>query len=124
MDRFKARDMEAVLSRILAGGVISSFVLILLGLLSAYVLGGSDALDSPIVSGNFLEFVNQEVSLVLSGDLAGRTLVTLGILVLLLTPYVRVVSSVVLFGLRERDRRFTLVTLFVLSVLTVSLALA
>ncbi len=124
MERSKARDMEAILSRVLAGGVIASFALILAGLVYAYAVGGSHALESPIVSGNFLAFATQEISLLVSGDLAPRTLVTLGILTLLLTPYVRVVSSVLLFGLRERDGKFTLITLFVLSVLTVSLALA
>ncbi len=119
-----SRDMETVLSRVLAGGVLTSFVLILAGFVLAAASGGSRALEAPIVSGNFFEFAGQEISMVLSGNLGPRTLVTLGLLTLLLTPYVRVVSSVVLFGLRERDAKFTLITLFVLAVLTASLALA
>ena len=47
---------------------------------------------------------------------------TLGILVLILTPYIRVVVSIVYFA-RERDYRYVLLTLFVLVVLSLSLAL-
>jgi uncharacterized membrane protein len=117
-------DMETALSHVLLGGVLASFVLIMSGLVSAYALGDTAALGPPIVSGNFLVFASQQISLLTSGSVAPRTLVTLGILVLMLTPYVRVLSSVVLFGLRERDLKFTLITLFVLCILTAGLALA
>ena len=44
----------------------------------------------------------------------------LGIVVLMLTPYVRVVASVLYFGL-AKNPKYLLITLFVLLVLTASL---
>jgi uncharacterized membrane protein len=49
-------------------------------------------------------------------------IMTLGILVLILTPYLRVVISIVYFAW-ERDYKYVLLTLFVLVVLSLSLAL-
>jgi len=46
---------------------------------------------------------------------------TLGIAVLILTPYARVLLSVFYF-LRERDFKFSFITLWVLVILTLSLA--
>lgn len=39
----------------------------------------------------------------------------------MLTPYARVVASVIYFAFADRDWKFTAITLFVLIVLTVSL---
>jgi uncharacterized membrane protein len=47
---------------------------------------------------------------------------TLGIAILMLTPYVRVILSVIHFS-RERNIKYVLITLFVLALLTISLAL-
>jgi uncharacterized membrane protein len=57
------------------------------------------------------------------GNSQGKSLwiMTLGIAVLILTPYARVIMSVLYF-LREKDFRFFLVTLLVLLILTLSLA--
>jgi uncharacterized membrane protein len=52
-----------------------------------------------------------------------RLLVNLGIGVLLLTPYVRVLASLVYFATVERDPKYALFTAFVLAVLTYSLLL-
>ncbi len=49
-------------------------------------------------------------------------LMTLGIAILMLTPYLRVVLSVIHFS-REKNVKYVLITLFVLALLTMSLAL-
>ncbi len=49
-------------------------------------------------------------------------LMTLGILLLILTPYIRVILSVFYFA-RKKDFKYLFITLFVLIILTVSLAL-
>jgi uncharacterized membrane protein len=46
---------------------------------------------------------------------------TLGVVLLMLTPYLRVVTSVVYFAWR-RDFKYVLITAFVLAILTISLA--
>jgi uncharacterized membrane protein len=48
--------------------------------------------------------------------------ITVGIIVLILTPYIRAVTSLVYF-VWEKNRYYVLITLFVLVVLTLSLAL-
>jgi uncharacterized membrane protein len=47
---------------------------------------------------------------------------TMGLVMLILTPYVRVVASVIYFAWRK-NRKYVLVTLFVLIILTISLTL-
>jgi len=49
-------------------------------------------------------------------------LMTLGIAILMLTPYLRVILSVIHFS-REKNVKYVLITLFVLALLTMSLAL-
>jgi uncharacterized membrane protein len=48
-------------------------------------------------------------------------LMTLGIAILMLTPYVRVILSVIHF-VREKNVKYVLITLFVFALLTISLA--
>ncbi len=48
--------------------------------------------------------------------------ITLGIVVLILTPYIRVIASVIYFGIRK-DYKYVIITLFVLTALTISLYL-
>jgi len=52
-----------------------------------------------------------------------RLLVNLGLVVLLLTPYARVLASMLYFALVERNRKYTAFTTFVLLTLTYSLFL-
>jgi uncharacterized membrane protein len=47
---------------------------------------------------------------------------TLGIAILMLTPYVRVILSVIHFS-REKNVKYVLITFFVLALLTISLAI-
>ena len=58
-----------------------------------------------------------------AGQLQPRLLINLGIALLMLTPYVRVLASTFYFALAERNPKYTLFTGFVLAVLTYSLFL-
>jgi uncharacterized membrane protein len=58
-----------------------------------------------------------------SHELRPRVLINMGIAVLMLTPFVRVLASVFYFALVERNWKYTLFTGFVLCVLTYSLFL-
>jgi uncharacterized membrane protein len=70
---------------------------------------------------DFFSFIYQEVT---NGNLNGLPLqlITLGVVVLLLTPYVRVILSAVYF-MRERNLKYVFITIIVLIILTISLTL-
>jgi uncharacterized membrane protein len=72
---------------------------------------------------NFFEFLLTDIRQLGAPDLRPRVLVNLGIGVLLLTPYLRVLASLVYFAIIEHDRKYTVFTAFVLAVLTYSLLL-
>jgi uncharacterized membrane protein len=59
----------------------------------------------------------------ISGDIRSRLFINSGIVVLLLTPYVRVLASMLYFAAVEHNLKYTLFTGFVFSVLTYSLFL-
>jgi len=50
----------------------------------------------------------------------GLWLMTLGIAILILTPYARVIMSILYF-IGRKDMKYTLITLFVFTLLTISL---
>jgi uncharacterized membrane protein len=69
---------------------------------------------------NFFDFMLE----LFKGDYAGKStvfLMSLGVVILILTPYVRVLMSVLYFAW-EKNAKYILITLFVLVLLTISLA--
>jgi len=115
---------ERAISVILLGGVLISLFLISAGIVLFLATHGhlsvSKTASVYIRGENFFEF--------LYGLLQGKDarekdflLITWGILILILTPYVRVIVSALHF-MRIKDLKYTLFTLFVLIILTVSLA--
>ena len=72
---------------------------------------------------NFFEFVLSDLRSVFTDTLRPRLFLNLGIAALMLTPYVRVLASMVYFAVAERNWKYTLFTAFVFSVLTYSLFL-
>jgi len=104
------RDLNDAVHRILVIGLVISTGLLLIGILLDLVLGRSlptATLAPGQVAGALL-------SLRPSGFLS------LGLLVLLVTPIVRVIGSVIVF-IWERDWRFALVTSLVLAIMIVSM---
>jgi uncharacterized membrane protein len=115
--------MEGLIGLVLLAGVLVSVALILAGLLWQWASTGSPATDNPIAGMNVAEFAASEIGEVVHGHLEPPRLVHLGILTLLLTPYVRVLASVISFAFAKRDWKYTAITAFVLAVLTYSLFL-
>ncbi len=115
--------MDAVVGYVLLVGVLLACALLAGGLLWRFAATGSFALDYSIRDVTFFQFLVQDVSLALAGAFRPRLLVSLGIAVLLLTPYVRVFASMVSFAFVERNLKYTLFTAFVFAVLTYSLFL-
>ena len=117
--------LETGISYLLISGVIVSLVLEIIGEGLLYHSYGSLAISqdaTAFIHGNdFFTFVLQQFR----GNHAqgpGIQLMTIGIIVLILTPYVRLVASVAYFGW-EKNIKYVLITLFVLVVVTLSLAL-
>jgi len=69
----------------------------------------------------FFAFVVEKVQNLFVSENA-LAFMTMGIIVLVLTPYIRAITSAVYFGW-ERNWKYLAITLFVLFVLTLSLAL-
>ena len=120
----KARvDMELVVGSILLAGVLSSIALLSIGLAWHWVTSGNTVLDYSLGGTTVFQFVIMDIQQLTRGTLRPRVLVNLGIAVLLLTPYVRVLASMLYFALVERNLKYTVFTAFVLLVLTLSLFL-
>jgi uncharacterized membrane protein len=117
--------LETTISILLIVGVVISLFLEVIGLILFYrSYANLNILENNVAfirGENFFSFVytlfqreNVQNSALLS--------MTLGLVVLILTPYVRVITSVVYFAWKKNSK-YVLVTLFVLITLTISLAL-
>ncbi len=119
--RWARFDMEILVGYILQIGVIVSMTLIALGMVWRWFNTGALALDYTLAGMNFFEFVLSDLQQVFAGAFRPRLLVNLGIASLMLTPYVRVLASMLYFALAARNGKYTLFTAFVFAVLTYSL---
>jgi len=74
-----------------------------------------------IRGGDFFTFVLEQFQ---GKQVQGNAIqfMTAGIIVLILTPYIRVIASVLYFGW-EKNTKYVLIALFVFAVVTLSLAL-
>ena len=128
-DRAKKRDdaldarMDVLVSYVLLTGVVTSVILVILGLAWHWLNTGRLGVDYRIAGMNLFEFVVSDIRQVASAEVRPRFLVSLGIAVLMLTPYVRVLASLLFFAFAEHNRKYVVFTGFVLSVLTFSLFL-
>lgn len=112
----RLRQAELAISHVLRGGVVLSAAIILLGVIWFYLqmaITGHATLTYPH---SFPDLVRE----LAQGD--PLALVVLGLLILLLTPILRVAISIIIFAL-ERDWLYTVFTLIVLMILLVSLML-
>ena len=128
--------METLVSQVLRYGVLLSFSIVLLGSLWLFVsrhtgyadlsTAGNGALDAltHYHPGHQLATSSHGPGDILRGVLSGKAyaIITLGLVVLIATPVLRVAVSVVTF-LRERDRLYALITAYVLAVLLASFVL-
>jgi uncharacterized membrane protein len=116
---------EKVISYLLITGVILSLILEIVGIVLLYHSYGSLAISNEsgiyIKGHDFFSFIYEQIQ--------GRQTIkpailfmTAGIIVLILTPYIRVIASVVYFTW-QKNLSYVLITLFVLVVVTLSLAL-
>jgi uncharacterized membrane protein len=119
-DRF---DMEILIGYILLGGVLISAVLLAIGLIWHWARWRNLRFEHSIVGMNFFEFILSTLRQVSSHAIRPRFILNMGIGILMLTPFVRVLASLFYFALKERNWKYTLFTGFVFCVLTYSLFL-
>jgi uncharacterized membrane protein len=113
--------MDLLVGYLLLGGVLTSAALIVAGLIWRYISTGRLSSEYTIEGMNLAQFVWEELRLVAAQQFRPRLLINLGIAVLLLTPFARVLASMLYFALGLRNWKYTLFTGFVLAVLTYSL---
>jgi uncharacterized membrane protein len=113
------RTTEIAISYVLRGGVLLSATIVLVGVVAFYVRFGSAASRLQVD-----RVFPHSVAGALSGAAHGNPLaiVALGLLILLVTPVLRVAVSIVAFAL-EHDWRYVGITALVLAILLVSFAL-
>ncbi len=115
--------LENWISYILIAGVLVSLALETVGIILFYRLYHSVSIShgaEMFVRGQ--DFFTFLVRLLyeMPTDITAFRLMTLGIAILILTPYLRAVMSVVYFA-RQRNLKYLFITLFVLVILTASL---
>lgn len=119
-DRF-----ERAIGYVLITGVVISLVLETIGILLYHLsYGHFNILEKRSLFIHGRNFFNFMIEL-LQGDTMGKKavfLMSLGVVVLILTPYVRVLMSILYFAW-EKNFKYTLITLFVFVLLTISLAI-
>ncbi len=115
--------MESLVGYILLTGVLLSVALLSVSFVWRWARVGSLRFEHSIVGMNFFEFISFTLRQMASRAFRPRLFLNMGVGVLMLTPFVRVLASVVYFAFVEHNWKYTLFTAFVLSVLTYSLFL-
>lgn len=115
--------MDLLIAYLLLGGVALSLTLIAGGLLWRWMRTGRSWVEYQLVAPNVFELARQEIRMAMRGQIRPRLLDTSGVVVLMLTPYLRVMASVVYFLAVLRNWKYTVFTSIVLIVLTYSLFL-
>jgi uncharacterized membrane protein len=115
--------VELAISYLLRAGVLLSITLVVIGTCLTYVHHPEYATVSrplkeiPLVAKDFPDTVSGTWESLM--ELRGQGFILLGLLVLLMTPVLRVAVSIVAFAI-QKDHIFTVVTIIVLSVLILS----
>ena len=112
----KSAYIEYIVSNVLRYGVLLSFLIVLIGSVMLFIEGGPAAVVR--LSGSPIPHTPTQVVADLF-QLQPKAIIDFGLMLLILTPVMRVAVSVFAF-LVEEDFVYTLVTLFVLAVLVTS----
>ena len=114
-------DVESLVGYTLMSGVLLSLGLIAIGLVWHWLVQGTIALDYALPATSVADFITGDARQLLSVAARPRLLVNTGIAVLMFTPYVRVLVSMLYFLFVERNWKYSAFTAFVLGTLTYSL---
>jgi len=115
------RDMQKIIGTLLRIGVVSASVIALVGGVIYLFVHGMDIMP------DYSKFHNEapiytHLSGIISGVLSldARSIMQLGVVVLIMTPILRVVCSLFSFGI-EKDRMYVVITFIVLSIILFSM---
>lgn len=114
-------SIETTLSYVLIIGVALSFVIILSGWVLYFFKYKTWDIEYSLSDQNLLSLAAHEFSLLIHRISEPKLIINLGIVVLMLTPFLRVLSSVILFAVYDKNIKYAVITLFVLLVLSWSL---
>jgi uncharacterized membrane protein len=115
--------IEAWIGTSLLSGVLASAAFLLAGLSWRWAATGSPQFDYVLPRTNILNFAREELILSMQGGIRPRLLLNFGLVILLFTPYMRVLLSLIYFCFIERNWKYTVFTGIVFAVLTYSLLL-
>ena len=113
--------MDVLVGYILLIGVLLSIGLIAIGVVWHYAATARLSLDYSIVGMNLFHFILHNFARAAHPPFRPRLFVNLGIATLLLTPYIRVLASMLFFAFTERNAKYTVFTAIVFLILTYSL---
>lgn len=117
--------LEHIISYLLIIGVIIAVLLEIIGMALYFGAFGnlqySQSSNVYVTGQDFFAFAAEKIQSIFATQNA-VLFMTLGIIVLILTPYARAIASLGFFAFKG-NRKYVLITLFVLAVLTTSLAL-
>ncbi len=118
-------SLETAISYLLIIGVVLSVLLEIAGIIMFYHTSGSLAVlqDKSVFvqEHDFFRFIYNSLRTG-DGNGTGIRLMTAGLVILILTPFLRVILSVIYFAWKK-DFKYMIITAFVLLVLTISLLL-
>jgi len=122
----RVRQVELVISNLLRIGVVASLTLIVAGMIATFAqhptyFSQHAELEKLMGPNTVFSHTVDELAVGLRG-LRGEAIVTLGLLVLMATPVMRVAVSIVAF-VYQGDRVYTLITATVFGLLLLSLVL-
>ena len=115
--------MDLLVGYILLTGTLWSAAFLIAGLLWRWQVTGHFELQYSISGTNLFQYLITDVHQIRQMVFRPRLLINLGIAVLLMTPYLRVLASMIYFAMVERNVKYTVFTGFVFAVLTYSLFL-
>lgn len=112
-------NLEDIISYILTFGTIFSIFLLSIGVIAYLVYIKEIILDWILKGENLFVALNNVLSNVFQNNIS-YTFMAIGILMLMLTQYIRVIVSIVYFSL-IKDCKYVVITLIVFIILTLSI---
>lgn len=110
-------DIEGLIGSLLLAGLLASIGCIAVGLAWHWAATGTLDVDQTLPATSLAAFLLADARTVASGHAGPRRLIDVGIGILLVTPYLRVVASMLYF-LIVGNRKYTVFTAIVLALLT------
>ena len=112
-------EVDGIISRLLRFGLLASAALVAIGAVIFLARHGSETTAYKIFRGQPRDYREIKSIFTQTARFRGRGFIMAGLILLIATPVVRVIFSVVAF-FRQRDHVFTAVTLIVLAILLYS----